>query len=24
MGTDWYEGYDFINPYWIWINGQDL
>jgi hypothetical protein len=24
MGTDWYEGYDFINPYWIWTNGQDL
>lgn len=24
MGTDWYEGYNFINPYWIWTNGQDL
>jgi hypothetical protein len=24
MATDWYEGYNFINPYWIWVNGQDL
>lgn len=24
MGTDWYEGYDFINPTWIWTNGRDL
>lgn len=24
MATDWYEGYDFINPYWIWTNGRDL
>lgn len=24
MGTDWYEGQDFLNPHWIWTNGQDL
>lgn len=24
MATDWYEGYNFINPHWIWTNGQDL
>lgn len=24
MATDWYEGYDFINPDWIWHNAQDL
>lgn len=24
MGTDWYEAYNFINPHWIWTNGQDL
>uniref|UniRef100_UPI003B3A2CD8 hypothetical protein n=1 Tax=Siphonobacter sp. TaxID=1869184 RepID=UPI003B3A2CD8 len=24
MGTDWYEGYDFINPAWVFTNDQDL
>jgi hypothetical protein len=24
MGTDWYEGYNFINPDWVFQNGQDL
>jgi hypothetical protein len=24
FATDWYEGYNFINPAWVWNNGQDL
>jgi hypothetical protein len=24
MGTDWWEGYNFINPEYIWHNDQDL
>lgn len=24
MATDWYETYDFVNPAWIWTNGQEL